>query len=139
MAMVELQGTVGAATQEAKRALFNIKKPLDDLTKAEAVAECEYWRRLWSWIPANVQGLVSKVGQEIVVYTRDGKTITGWYAGAELMVDTHSIRAQVVRYDQLHSKRFVEEGFFSVSESNITGMQFIEQRADFDEPKPETE
>lgn len=116
--------------------IFDNNKQIKDLDKEELQFEVDQWRRLWDYIPIELQGLLAQIGQEVFVFKRDGDSFQGHFSGFECSVSYYKFKTTERLRSNVDKKFFIYESETTVPKSNVVDFKFIKGTFE-DTPEPE--
>lgn len=125
-----------AAKSVVQYSIFDNMKEVKKLTKDELIFEVEQWRRTWDYIPPELQGMLAQIGQEVIIFKRDGDSFQGFYKGFECKIDQHIFETTERIRSQVDKKFFIFRTTSKLPASNIVDFKFVKFTAD-DTPEPD--
>lgn len=125
-----------AAKSIAQYNIFDNMKEVKKLTKDELIFEVEQWRRTWEYIPTDIQGMLAQVGQEVIIFKRDGDSFQGFYMGFECEMKMHIFETTERIRSQVDKKFYIFKTTSKLPASNIVDFKFVKNTYD-DTPEPD--
>ncbi len=114
----------------AEKALFQTTKEVKDLTLEELKAECTAYRRMYTWLPAELQYLLGQIGKRCYIATRLGTKTMGTYYGFDIEIKYQKIYGKDVIFDHIRKKSFVTTGENIVPNSTIAQWIWIDDEVE---------
>jgi hypothetical protein len=124
-----------AAKSIAAYNIFETTKKVKELNKEELQFEVTEWRKIWDYIPLEMQGLLSQLGQKVIVFKRDGQSFQGYFAGMKVTVTDYQFKTQERIRDNVQKEFYIYETETSVPKSNVIDFKFVKQMYE-DTPDP---
>ena len=78
-----------AGTNPAGKRLFDVSKPIPDMTKKELQNEATQWRNMYTYLSDELKSFLGQLGQPVMIYKRDGGSFRGDYAGFKVEITEH--------------------------------------------------
>ena len=124
-----------AGTNPAGKNLFDISKPVDQLTKKELQTEVANWRNVYSYLSDEVKSFLGQLGQPVLIYKRDGGSFRGDYAGFKVDIVEHRFTTMERLRDDVAKKYFIMRNESVVPVTNIIDFKWIRDTYE-DTPDP---
>ena len=121
-------------TQES-RTIFDVKDPIENMSREQLAAECQNWRNLSEYIPEEYKFWLAKIGQPVIIFKRTGGYLDGVYHGARLEVTKHEIKSFERIRSQIEKRYFIHDTITLIPESNVTDFKFVQTKYE-DTPDP---
>lgn len=114
-----------AAKSIAQYNIFENTKTIESLNKDELKFEVEQWRRIWDYIPTEIQAILSQIGQQVIVFKRDGGYFDGFFLGFDCTVNNYIFKTTERIRSQVDKKFFIYETQSKVPKSNVIDFKFV--------------
>lgn len=116
----------GEAAKSANQySIFDNVKEIKDLTSEEAIFELEQWRKIWDYVPVEMQGILAQVGQEVIIYKRDGDSFQGFLAGVNVRLTEYVFKTTERIRSQVDKKFFIYTTESKIPVSNIVDFKVV--------------
>ena len=124
-----------AGTNPAGKNLFDVSKPIPDMTKKELQNEATHWRNMYTYLSDELKSFLGQLGQPVMIYKRDGGSFRGDYAGFKVEIIEHRFSTIERIRDDVAKQYFIMRNESSVPVTNIIDFKWIKDMYD-DSPDP---
>ena len=112
---------------------------IDEMSEKGLRDEVDSWRKLWTWVPENVQDLVVKSGGLMRVVGRNYAGHMGFAQGWHFTLEAVDVGVIEEHRDYSTGETHVETKTIRVPISSLTHMEFIENRERVEREEEEEE
>ncbi|MBW2672968.1 MAG: hypothetical protein JRD89_06055 [Deltaproteobacteria bacterium] len=102
--------------------------PLKKLNVKALRKECEFWRKLWEWMPYNVKYWTGKIGHQVGAVRRDYHRWLGVLLGTEFELKSMEIGVYELVYDHNKRRYYWERKIVKVPVGSLLTYEFIADR-----------
>ena len=114
-----------AAKNPAAESWVDIKANLEKMTAKQLRRECANWRKVWDYLDDDIKSFLMQIGQDVLIFKRDGKGFEGSYGRPICTVIAHEFETVERLHSTYHKKILLYRTTSRIPITNIVDFKFV--------------